>query len=102
VPEIPHDQYPPYPPPPFTPTPTSNGGPSSSQPNLGGRGRANTLEVDDRDRRGRRATRRSVSPGLGVYNEEEVRRSPTPHVRFSTEDEVLGERRRSPPPRYRA
>jgi hypothetical protein len=40
-----------------------------------------------------------------VYDEYE--RSPTPHVRFSTEDVVLGEERRrdgrmSPPPRYRA
>jgi len=54
-----------------------------------------------------------VSPRLGVYDEYD--RSPTPQVRFSAEDIVLGEERgrnsgrkkrgdteRSPPPRYRA
>lgn len=95
VPEIPHDQYPPYPPPPFSAS--AGRGPAD-------RGRANTLDVND-GRRGRPKSRRSVSPRLGVYDEYE--RSPTPHVRFSTEDVVLGEERRrdgrkSPPPRYRA
>jgi len=93
VPEIPHDQYPPYPPPPFSPGPADRDS----------RGRANTLDVND-GRRGRPKARRSVSPRLGVYDEDD--RSPTPQVRFSTEDVVLGERRRggrnSPPPRYRA
>lgn len=95
VPEIPHDQYPPYPPPPFSPGP----GPSSGD----GRGRASTLDVND-GRRGRPKTRRSVSPRLGTY--DEYSRSPSPHVRFSNEDVVLGEGRgggrRSPPPRYGA
>lgn len=98
VPEIPHDQYPAYPPPPFSPGPVEQ-----RDRDRDSRGRANTLDVND-GRRGRPKTRRSVSPRLGVYDEDD--RSPTPQVRFSTEDVVLGERRRgggnSPPPRYRA
>jgi len=98
-PSIPHDQYPSYPPPPFSPGPSDR------------RGRANTLNVNDGPR-GRPKTRRSVSPRLGVYDEYD--RSPTPQVRFSTENVVLGEERResgrkrregrerSPPPSYHA
>ena len=94
MPEIPHDQYPPYPPPPFSPGP----GPVDN------RGRANTLDVND-GRRGRPKTRRSVSPRSEAYNENE--RSPIRHVRFSPEDVVLGQEgrrngRASPPPQYRA
>jgi hypothetical protein len=96
VPEVPHDQHPAYPPPPFSPGP--------SQPNTwDSRGRANTLEVND-GRRGRPKTRRSISPNLGEY--DEYSRSPEPRVRFSTEDVVLGRRRggrgTSDPPPYRA
>jgi len=91
VPEIPHEEYPPYPPPPFSPNPSGRDS----------RGRSSTLDVND-GRRGRPTTRRSVSPRLGVY--DEYSRSPTPRVRFSTEDVVLGEGRgvKSPPPKYRA
>lgn len=77
VPEIPHEQYPSYPPPPF----------EERAEGSGKRRRAETLEV-----RGRDSGRRSASPRLGLR--EEGRRS---QVRFSEVDEVLGEQ----PPRYR-
>jgi len=101
VPEIAHEEYPSYPPPPFSPGPSH---PNAIDTGRDGRGRANTLDVND-GRRGRPKTRRSVSPRLGVY--DEYSRSPTPRVRFSTDDVVLGEGReggavKSPPPRYRA
>lgn len=87
VPEIPHDQYTPYPPPPFA------AGPAPQRHEEERRGRADKLEV-----RGRHS-RRSVSPNLGVY--DEYSRSPAPRVRFSTEDVVLG-KRKDAPPKYRA
>lgn len=93
VPEISHDQYPP--------------------PYPGPREQSNRKErTEDRreerreDRRGRerlevrgRRQRRSVSPMLGVYDEDS--RSPGPRVRFSTENVVLGGAS-NPPPKYRA
>jgi hypothetical protein len=112
-PRVPHDSMPA--PPPYS-------GPSSSTPNLS---QNQSLIVpgqgSDGGRRRRRRSgseRRSVSPNLGLYDEDEERRQVEPRVRFSMEEEVLGEderrnRRRearrerrgrgeSPPPAYGA
>ena len=90
VPEIPHDQYPP----PYS-------GPSGQSDR-----REERREERKEDRRGRerlevrgRRERRSVSPMLGVYEEDS--RSPGPRVRFSGDDVVLGGGA-NPPPKYRA
>lgn len=83
VPDIPHDRYPSYPPPPFS------AGPAPHPRHDERRGRAETLEV-----RGRHS-RRNASPNLGEY--DDYSRSPGPRVRFSNEDEVLGGHRDAPP-----
>jgi len=93
VPDIPHDQYPP----PYS-------GPSE-QPDREERRQARREERRE-DRRGRerlevrgRRERRSVSPMLGVYDDDNW--SPDPRVRFSNENVVLGGSS-NPPPKYRA
>jgi len=101
-PSIPHEQYP-QPPayqtsssssqPNLAPPQANMGAPRDSRPERRGRGRSNT--------------QRSVSPNLGLYDENEERMNPNPRVRFAADEEILRQREysgglRSPPPEYRA
>ena len=100
-PTIPHDQYP-QPPPAYQPYA------ASSQQNLAppqASGSGSREERRER-RRARSDSRRSVSPNLGVYDEDRERQNPNPRVRFAVEQRSAPssdrDSIRSPPPEYRA
>lgn len=100
-PSVPHDQYP-QPPPAYQPY-ASSSQQNLAPPQAGGSG---SREKQRQRRRARSDSRRSVSPNLGVYDEDEERLSPNPRVRFAVDQrsQQSSERDslRSPPPQYRA
>jgi hypothetical protein len=100
-PSIPHNQYP-QPPPAYQPYA------ASSQQNLAPPQASGSGSREERRhrRRARSDSRRSVSPNLGLYDEERERLNPSPRVRFAVDERSLQGSERgsivSPPPEYRA